>query len=58
MFKTNSKVFKRVYFTCAVALLTAGKVWAEDDIPPFDGLRTPIFGILRDLWDFLTRLVG
>ncbi len=57
MFKNNSKVFKRAFWTFVTAMLVADNAWAEDDIPPFDGESSSVIEVVCDLWNWLAGLV-
>lgn len=46
----NIKVSKSVCWIFAMVLLTASKVWAEDDIPPIYPLGHSILKWLQEVW--------
>lgn len=56
MITKNIKISKSVWWIFATVLLTASKVWAEDDIPP---IHYPLHWteklviFLHDAWQFL-----
>ncbi len=56
-YNAGREVRNRVYCTLCTMLLAAGNARAEDDVVDIDPNFT-IFGVFRDLWDFLTGLIA
>ncbi len=52
----QSKIRNRIYLALIATSLAAGNVLAEDDVADLD--PNGAFGILRDLWVFMTQLFG
>ena len=52
----NRKVSRIAGWIFGLALLTATKVWADDDTVPLDPQLTSILDFLRSLWHFLKDL--